>query len=114
MYYQPDYINNCNSILKKRNPLSDLFFLFTKIIIIIIFIFDSQNESEEWGIIIFICILTGFNAYCNLSIQKYSNIIIKRFNNILSLILFFAFLILLIEKILNNIKFNGGMYYFFL
>ena len=43
LYFIPDYIsiNNNNSILVKRNTLSDISFLFCKIIIIAFFIFDK-------------------------------------------------------------------------
>ena len=113
MYYIPDYIINENDILKKRNTSSDIFFLLTKIIFIIIFIFDKKSETEQWGIIIFITLITLFNTYCNIFIQEYSNIIIKRFNNLLSITLFLSFFILLIDKIFQSLEFNGGLYLFY-
>ena len=114
MYYKPDYINNkTDSVLIKRNSFPDITFLFCKIIIILIFILDRQYESEHWGILFFISILTGFNAYFNIFIQNYSNITIRRFNNALSLSLFWSFDTLLIQKIIQNFHFNGGLYLFF-
>ena len=114
LYFIPDYIsiNNNNSVLVKRNTLSDISFLFCKIIIIAFFIFDKEIENEHLEIIIFICLLTGFNAYCNLFWQNYSNIIIKRFNNLLCLILFWSFFNLLIKKIFASIGYNGEIYLF--
>ena len=116
MYYKPDYIvnNKIDSVLSKRNSLSDLSFLICKIVIILIFIFDKHIESDHWGIIIFLSLLTGLNAYCNLFIKNYSNFTIKRFNIFLSLILFWSFMTLLIQKICENFNFDGGIYLFFL
>ena len=90
VYYQPEYIINKkkNYILIKRNSLSDIAFLFCKILIISILIF-AQSESEKWEIIIFFCVITFFNAYFNLFMQEFSNLIIKRLNNFLSLIVYF-------------------------
>ena len=112
MYYIPDYIiiNNNNSVLLKRNTLSDISFFLCKIIIIVIFVFDEQIEYEHSGIICFLSILTGLNAYCNLFLQNYRNIIIKRFNDLLSLTLFWSFFILLIKIIFKNIGFTGELY----
>ena len=112
MYYIPDYIiiNNNNSVLLKRNTLSDISFFLCKIIIIVIFVFDEQIEYEHSGIICFLSILTGLNAYCNLFLQNYRNIIIKRFNDLLSLTLFWSFFILLIKIIFKSIGFTGELY----
>ena len=41
MYYQADFINEGNNLLKKRSSILDIIFLFNKIIIIIIFGFDK-------------------------------------------------------------------------
>ena len=116
MYYKPDYIidNKIDSVLVKRNTISDIYFLLCKIIIIILFIFDRQEENEHWGIIIFLSLLTGFNVYCNIFIQNYTNLIIKRFNNFLCLTLFWSFFTLLIQKTFQNFGFDGGIYLFFL
>ena len=115
IYYKPYYIvNNNYSALKKRNSISDNVFLLTKIVIYFLFIFDEQIEKEHWGIIIIINALTGLNAYCNLFIQDFSNALIQKFNIFLSLTLFWSFLILLFQKILQTSQFNGGIYLFFL
>ena len=115
MYYKSDFINfnkNEENVLRKRNSYSEIVFLLCKIIIIFIFVFDSQTESLHWGIIIFLSILTGYNAYCNLFLQNYINITIKLFNNFLSLTLFWAYFTLLIEKIFQTFDFSGGIYLF--
>ena len=115
IYYIPDYIiNNKNNILKRSSSLSNISFLLCKIIIILFFIFDKQAENEHFGILIFISLLTGFNAYCNIFIQNYSNNAIKRLNDCLSLTLFWSFFNLLIKKIFQNIGFNGEIYLFIL
>ena len=115
MYYKPYYIvNNNYGALKKRNAISDCVFLLNKIIDYFLFIFDKQIEEEHWIIIIIINFLAGLNAYCNLFIQDFSSILIQKFNVFLSLTLFWSFLILLFQKILQHSQFNGGIYLFFL
>ena len=115
MYYQQDYINkNINGVLTKRNSFSEIVFLVCKIIMILIFNFDNEVPSHHFAIILIILIITGFNAYCNYFTQDYSNIIIKRFNNFLSLSLFLSFCTLLIEKIFQSFEFSGGIYLFFI
>ena len=115
MYYQQDYINkNINGVLTKSNSFSDIVFHICKIIILLIFNFDNEVPTHHLGIIIIISIITGFNAYCNNFTQDYSNIIIKRFNNFLSLSLFLSFCTLLIEKIFQSLEFSGGIYLFFI
>ena len=113
MYYQQDYINkNINGVLTKRNTFSDIVFLICKIITILTFNFDDEVSSHHLGTILIISIISGFNAYCNYFTQDYSNIIIKRFNNFLSLSLFISFCTLLIEKIFQSLEFSGGIYLF--
>ena len=112
IYYIPDYIINNDSILKRSNSSSNISFLLCKVIIILFFVFDKQVGYEHFGTIIFISLFTGFNAYCNLFIQNYSNNVIKGLNNCLSLILFWSFFNLLIKKIFHNIGFNGEIYLF--
>ena len=116
MHFKPDYIinNKKDSVLIKSNSLSDICFLFCKIIIILLFVFDQQNQNEHWGMLIFLSLITGFNAYFNLFIQSYLNMIVKRLNNFLSLSLFWSFINLLIQKIFQNFNFDGGVYLFFL
>ena len=115
MYFEPDfYINNHDSILRKRNTFSDIVFLLCKMIIVLIFLFDEENESEQFGILIILSFITFLNAYCNLFKQHYSNKIIERFNNLLSLALFLSFFTLLIKKIFISLGFNGEIYLFIL
>ena len=113
MYFQPDFfINNKYSLLRKRNILSDTVFLLCKIIIILIFLFDDEKDVKHWGILISLSILTFLNAYCNLFMQSYSNKIIKRFNNLLSIALFLSYFNLLIKRIFLDFGFNGEIYLF--
>ena len=113
LYYQNDFIiNNNDGVLKKRNSKSELVLLLCKIIIITIFVFDRQIESLHWGIILLFNFLTGYHSYCNLYLQEYNNITIKFFNNFLSLILFWSYFTLLIEKIFQIFEFSGGIYLF--
>lgn len=114
MYIIPDFINRGNDLLKKRTSTPELIFLLCKIIIIIIFVFDKENEEEHWGILFILCLITGSNAYAVLFLQNYENIIIKKFNNFYSLFLFWGFTCLLILKIFKSWEIGGGLYLFVL
>ena len=114
MYFVPDFINRGNDLLKKRTSTPELIFFLCKIIIIIIFIFDKENEKEHWGILFILCLVTGSNAYAVLFLQNYENIIIKKFNNFYSLFLFWGFACLFILKIFKSWEFGGGLYLFVL
>ena len=112
MHYQPDFIYEGNDLLKKRSSKPDIIFLFCKIIINIIFLFDKESMSEHWPILFILCLITGFNAYCIFFLQNYENKIIKKFNNFYSLLLFWGFLCLFITNIFKSWDFSGGLYLF--
>ena len=114
MYFVPDFINRGSDLLKKRTSMPELFFLFCKIFIIVIFIFDKESEKEHWGILFILCLVTGINAYAVLFLQNYENTIIKRFNNFYSLFLFWGFVCLFILKIFKAWEIGGGLYLFIL
>ena len=110
LYYQPTFIKCKTDLLQKTNSFPDVFFLFVKIIIILIFILDKGTEDEHWTIIGFLIIITGINSYCTLFYQNRKNIILLNLNNIFCLILFLGFLILLIGKIFKYWDFNGSIF----
>jgi hypothetical protein len=112
MYYNADFIIEGNDLLKKRSATPDLIFLVCKIIIIITFGFDKEEEYEHWVIILLICFITGLNVYGNFFLQNYENKIIKKFHDFYSLVLFLGFLSLLISKIFQSLEFKGGFYLF--
>ena len=88
MHYKPIYIipqKNKNSVLIKRNSIPDIIFFLCKIIIILLFMFDKEMKAESWGMLAFLSLLCGFNAYVYVFIQDYSNPTIKKFNDFLSL-----------------------------
>ena len=114
MYYNADFVIEGNDLLKKRTSIPDLIFLFCKIIIIATFGFDKETENEHWGIIFAICFITGINVYCNLFLQHYENIIIKKFHDFFSLFLFWGFFCLFISNIFKSWEFGGGFYLFIL
>ena len=116
LYFRPVFIK-CNSdILKKENSYSDIIFLFTKILINLIFILDKGNENDHWSILFFTVVLSGINAYYSLFYQNRLNKTLALLNKMFSLILLLANLSLLIGKIFKiiNIGFNGSIYIFFI
>ena len=114
LYYKNIFIKSDSDLLKKNNSLPDIIFLFTKMMINIIFISDKNEESDHWIIIFFLIMLTGLNAYINIFYQNRINIILNTLNKTLSLILFLSFLTLFFGKIFKFIEFNGLMYLFLL
>ena len=112
LYYKPVYLPSESDLLKKSNSLPDVIFLFTKIIIITIFILDKGVESEHWAIISFLVLVSGINAYFTLFYKNRKNKILLSLNNYFCLLLFSGFLILLIGKIIKLLNFNGGIYFF--
>ena len=116
LYFRPVFIK-CNSdILKKENSYPDIVFLFTKIGINLIFILDKGNENDHWEVLFFLVLLSGINAYYSLFYQNRLNKTLALLNEIFCLILFLAFLSLLIGNIFKNISigFNGSIYIFFI
>ena len=80
IYYQADFIIEGNNLLKKRISLPFIILLFNKIIIIITFEFDKEDEREHWTILFFICLISGINAYATIFFQNYEDYVIKKLN----------------------------------
>ena len=112
MSYQADFIIEGNDLLKKRSSIPDIIFLFCKIIIIIIFVFDKEEEYEHWGILFVLCLITGINTYYFFFLQNYENKIINKFHSFFNLSLFWGFLCLFISNIFKSLEFGGGFYLF--
>ena len=113
LYYQPLFIRSDSDLLKKSNSSPDIILVFTKIIVITIFIMDKGEESEHWAIISFLVFVTGINAYFTLFYKNRKNHILLNLNNFMSLVLFSGFVILFIGKIFKFLKFNGSIFLFF-
>ena len=113
LYYKPIFMRSDVDLLKKSNSLPDVLLLFTKMIIISIFIFDKGLESEHWAILSFLVFVTGTNAYYQVFYKNRQNPVLLTLNNFFSLILFSGFLILFIVKIFDFLGFDGGIYFFF-
>ena len=109
LYYKPIF-NDGPDILKKTNSFPDIIFMFTKIIICLLFILDKGEEKEHWAMLSFLILITGINAYCTLSFQNRQNKVLMMTCNIFALISFLGFFTLFIGKILNLLEFNGLIY----
>ena len=113
LYYKPIFII-CNSdLLKKSNSLPDIILLFTKMIIITIFIFDKGKEYEHWAILSFLVFVTGTNAYFTIFYKNRQNPLLLSLNNFMSILLFSGFLILFLGKIFKFLQFDGSIFLFF-
>ena len=113
LYYKPIFLKCKTDLLKKSGPLPDILLLFTKMIVISIFIFDKGKESEHWAILSFLVLVTGINAYFTLFNKNRQNNVLLLLNNYFCLFLFSGFLILLIGKILKFLGFDGSIFLFF-
>ena len=96
---------------KKIDSLTDVIFLFTKIIMNLLFLF-FRNTTDNYPLILFCILFTGINLYCLYSYQGYSKKILYFINNIFATILFWGFICLFIGKIFILFGFNGTSYLF--
>ena len=109
LYYKPIFKNG-SDILKKTNSFPDIIFMFTKIIIFLLFILDKGEEREHWALLSFLIFITGINAYCTLSFQNRQNKMLMMICNIFALFSFLGFFTLFIGKILKLLEFDGLIY----
>ena len=112
LYYRSVFTPNISDVLKKTNSLQDVVLFLIKTLMILIFANDEGVESEHWTNIFLFIIITGFNAYINISFKNRLNIKIMQLNIILSLLVFFGYVTLFISKILMFLEYNGGFYLF--
>ena len=109
IFYNPMCLRAKN---KKIHSLTDVIFLFTKILMNILFLF-FRNTKDIYPLLILSILFTGINYYCLSAYQGYSNKNIFFINTFLALILLLGFICLFIGKIFNNlIEFNGSSYLF--
>ena len=110
LYYKTLFVQSKSDALKKTNSIPDIILLFTKTIIILLFIYDKQKESEHWAILFILMIVTGLNAYSNIFFKSRLNISLMQLNIILSIILFLGYFTLFIGKIFKSLGYNGSIY----
>ena len=109
IFYNPMCLRAKN---RKIHSLTDVIFLFTKIVMNILFIF-FRNVNDNYPLIILSIITSGINFYFLSIYQGYSNKNIFFINNFLALSLLWGFISLFLGKILNSlIGFNGTSYLF--
>ena len=77
LYYKFNFIHSDSDLLQKSNSFPDVIFLFTKMIIIILFILDKGVESEHWFILSLLILVTGINAYTTLFYNNRQNKILS-------------------------------------
>ena len=111
LYYKSIFNKSGSDILKKTNTLPEIVFMFTKIIVFLLFISDKGLEREHWAMLSFLILVTGTNAYFTISYQHRLNKIIMLTCNIFSMCPFLGFVSLFIGKIIKSyIEFNGIIY----
>ena len=113
LYYNSFYISKTN-VIQRTNTKADICFLFTKIIINLLFALDKKKESEHWVILFILIIVTGYNAYTQLFFKNRLNVELMILIIIFSLILFFGYFTLFIGQIFNNLGYNGSIFLYFL
>ena len=113
LYYKSSFVRNGSDLLKKTNCFPDIMLLFTKIVVITLFILDNGSEEEHWAILFFLILITGVNVLCNYKYQNRLNKKLVYINNIFCLMPFLGFCSLFIGKILSFLDFNGAIFLFF-
>ena len=108
IFYNPMCLRVKN---KKIHSLTDVFFFFTKIILIALFLF-LRNVKDNYPLLITSIFFTGINAYYLIAYQGYSNKTLFFINTFLGLILFWGFVCLFISQIFNSFGFNGTCHLF--
>ena len=107
IFYNPMCLKARN---KKIHSLNDVIFLFTKIILNVLFI-SLKNVKDTYPLLISCNLITGINYYCLSVYQGYFNKNYAFVNVYLSLVLFWSFICLFLGKIFNSLfDFNGSMY----
>ena len=76
LYYKSIFDFSKSDVLKKTNSIPDISLVFTKSIIIILFILEQQDENGHWAFILLLMIVTGFNAYLQLYYKNRVNIML--------------------------------------
>ena len=112
LYYIPLFDKRKMDYLKKNDSFPDIVFMFTKVIIILLFISDKGLEKEHWAMISFLTFVTGINAYFTFNYQNRHNKELNLLNNIFSLITFLGYGTLFIGKMFRQIEFDGLLYLF--
>ena len=100
--------------IAKSTSQADCFLVLVKIILVIIFTFLNKTGDNQWIIIAFLIFLSGYLVYSYYEHQPYYNHITMKMYNCLTLIFLWSNLVLLISKILEKSKFDGGLGLFFL
>ena len=111
IFYIPMCLKGSN---KKIHSLNDVIFLFTKIIINILFS-CFRNNSDTYIILILCNLVTWFHFYFISVYQGYSNQNFAFVNIYFSLALFWGYFCLLVGKLIKElIFFNGTSYLYFI
>ena len=108
IFYNPMCLRAKN---KKIHSLTDVFFFFTKIILMSLFLI-FRNANDNYPLLILSLFFTGINAYYLIAYQGYSNKTLFFINTFLGLILFWGFVCLFISQIFNSFGFNGTCHLF--
>jgi len=113
LYFKPIFLNIGSDLLMKTNTIPETVFIITKISINLLFITDNETISELWGVIFFIILFTGTNAYYNLYYHNKINNILTILNNIFSLFTVSVYILLCIENMFIKLEIEGSIYLYF-
>ena len=115
LYYKNIFDKNNRDILTKLNSNPDKSLLFTKIVVIIIFIVDKpEDKRARWIALFILMVFTGINAYLNIHKIIRFNRLLYLLNIFFSLTTFIAYFTLFVGNIFKILGFNGSIYLFFI
>jgi hypothetical protein len=115
LYYKNIFDKNKRNILTKLNSNPDKSLLFTKIIVIIMFIIDKpEDKRARWITLLILMSITGVNAYLNIHKIIRINRLLSLLNIIFSLTTFIVYSILFVGNIFKFLGYNGSVFLFFI
>ena len=107
MYYETKY--GTHNPTAKLTSKCDLFLMYVKVIMVVVYTFISRNGDNQWIYIFFLMFFSLYLAYSFYEHQPYFNKITMKMHNALCLVYLYTNGVLLIAKCLEHSAFNGAL-----
>jgi len=115
LYYKTIFDKTRRDILTKLNSNPDKSLLFTKIVVIIMFVLDKpEDKGPRWFTLFILMLFTGINVYLNMHKIIKLNRLLYLLNIIFALTAFIVYFTLFIGNLLKFIGYNGNIFLFFI
>lgn len=107
MYYETKY--GTHNPTAKLTSKCDLFLMYVKVIMVVVYTFISRNGDNQWIYIFFLMFFSLYLAYSFYEHQPYFNKITMKMHNALCLVYLYTNGVLLIAKCFEHSAFNGAL-----